>query len=156
MPAGVIGGIGLVVGVSVGAVRRTCARLDAGPSQLADSAHPPAAVLVGVRFVVWVPGRTATSQPRARAAASADIDRHTPLVWSGFSDQAPELLLSSPAPDAIPLSSSHGVGEAFFLDGAAATEGQSLLLALGRQLAYRRVIASQLLCFGCKEDVVVR
>jgi hypothetical protein len=153
MPAGVVDGVGLVVGVPAGAVH-WAPLPSACPSDLAGPAHPPAAVSVGVGFVVWMASRAATWQPRARTAANTDIDRQAPLVGASSSNQAPELLLGSPTPHTMLLSSGQGMGQALVLDGAAVTEGQSLLLSLGRQSA----ILMQLPCvgdIGGEEDVVV-
>jgi hypothetical protein len=79
-----------------------------------------------------MPGGATPPHPRARAAVDADVNRRAPLVWPGFGYQAPELLLGSAAPDAMPLSSGHGIGQALLLNRAAVAESQGLLLSLGR------------------------
>jgi hypothetical protein len=155
MPTGVVRGIGLVVDVSAGAVGWALLS-GVGSSQLAASAHPPIAVPIAVRFVVWVASRATTSQPRAWAATDADINRGGPLVRTSIGDQAPKLLLSSPTPDAMPLSRGHGICEAVVLDGTAVTDGQRLLLSLSRQLPRRTAMPRQLPRIKRKEDVVVR
>jgi hypothetical protein len=154
MPAGVVGGIGLVVDMPARAVVWTLLS-GAGSSQLAGSAHPSIAVPIAVRFVVWMPSRAATSQPGACAAADADVNRRAPLIRASIGDQAPKLLLGSPTPDAMPLSRGHGICEAVVLNGTALTDGQGLLLSLGRQLPRRTAMPRQLSRVRGEEDVVV-
>jgi hypothetical protein len=127
----------------------------ADPGQLAGSAHVPAAVLVGVGFLVRMSRRALASRSRPRSTPDSNIDRRTSLRAIRVRDQAPKFLLGLPAPDAVVLASGHGICQALNLDRAAVTDSQRLPLANGGRAGCCPAVTAQLVQVGREEDVLV-